>query len=197
MSKSGELCNTEFLSYEYRNNRYCSVKCRKIAVPLLAVGKIRTSQIVQCGECGKDIKRYKSRSERKQRFCNRDCYAKWDSKYKSSVEWLSKTNKVSSKIEDIVADFLDMWGVSYERQYALKHYVIDFKVGTAIVEVQGCYWHACPICFPEPNPRHKDRRARDKALATYCRNRDVPYYAIWEHDIRKGDLSALFPLIQL
>lgn len=192
-----EICQKPMRVFPSRHTRYCSRACGNIGKGITTKGKIRTSQIVQCGECGKDIKRYKSREGYNQKFCNRECYAKWDSKYKTSIEWLSKGSKKSSKIEDIVADFLDMWGVSYERQYALKHYVIDFKVGTAIVEVQGCYWHACPVCFPEPNPRHKDRRARDKALATYCRNRGIPLYQIWEHDIRKGDLSILFPLIQL
>ena len=100
-----------------------------------------------------------------------------------------------SKVEDRVANWLTVHQIEHERQPVLVRYSIDFRVGDAYIEVQGCYWHGCPQHYAEHTPRQKKQVSRDKAKATYCRNRNITLFIIWEHDIMNGNFSALNSLI--
>lgn len=60
------------------------------------------------------------------------------------------------------------------------------------VEVQGCYWHSCPVCGiqgPKVNLR------RDKSKKTYLENRGWLVVFVWEHEIRE-DLDACVRRVQ-
>jgi len=103
---------------------------------------------------------------------------------------------LQSSIEDDVAAWLFAHGLSYERQARVVHWLLDFQVGTRYIEVHGCYWHGCD-CLGKPlTKEQRDRRARDARVAGHCEHRGTPLLVIWEHDIRRGDLSALQPLLQ-
>jgi DNA mismatch endonuclease (patch repair protein) len=58
--------------------------------------------------------------------------------------------------------------------------------------VDGCYWHACPICKPRlPSTRAEfwrtkidENRRRDNRVHRKLRQRDYHVLRVWEHDLR-------------
>lgn len=193
-------CGVVFERPPCRTAKYCSEKCHHQHIPTYATGKIRSSSVVLCKYCGKSVKQFKSRNTL---FCNAECYHNWDSWYKSQpdqvqrfIEQMGDLVRPSvSKVEDTVALWLDSQGIAYERQVSVVRWSIDFKIDAAFVEVQGCYWHGCPQCFILQTPKQRKVASRDKAKATYCRNRSIPLYTIWEHDVRSNNFAALIPLL--
>jgi len=96
-----------------------------------------------------------------------------------------------SAVEDRVAAWLDDHGVAYERQRRVWFRTVDFRVGEVLIEVYGCYWHACPEHHPATTKRAVKQRGRDRALASYCQTKGIPLVIIWEHAVNAGDFSAL------
>jgi hypothetical protein len=197
-------CGTTFVVRTCRTGNYCSQECTLKAMAKKNTGSMRTSKWVACAYCGKTVKRYKSRTSMYERaFCNAECYHNWDSWHKQQPEQsriLAERRLLIqyapvSKVEDRVAAWLDAQGVTYERQASLSRYSVDFKVGSAYIEVQGCYWHGCPHCFTLLTPQQQKVATRDKAKATYCRRRGILLYTIWEHDVTHGNFAALMPLV--
>jgi G:T-mismatch repair DNA endonuclease (very short patch repair protein) len=184
---------------------YCSRQCRGAANTRLNTGVQRTSTITTCLYCGKPVKKFRSRLRDTDRaFCNNACYHAWDALYKSTPDMLARLCErlrdnfgKPSKLEDRVAQWLNDNGLPYERQTTLNVYSMDFKVGHAYIEVQGCYWHGCPACNLLYTPRQQQQQAKDRSKATYCRKRNIPLLTIWEHDIEHNNFSALAPLLQL
>lgn len=187
-----------------KEHKYCSRKCQGSATSRNNQGILRTSIVMECLYCGRSVKRFQSRlKETPRTFCDNACYHAWDALYKSTPEMLTRLADrmrenfgKPSKLEDRVATWLDIHGLSYERQSTLKVYSMDFKINNIYVEVQGCYWHGCPDCSPLYTPRQRKQQAKDRSKATYCRKRGIPLYTIWEHDIDRGDFSALHALLQ-
>lgn len=197
-----QYCGKAFTARTCRNRKYCSKECTDKGTARSRTGKIRTSRSVPCDYCGEPVKRYKSRETRKHAFCSTECYHNWDSWYKRQpeqqrrhIKWMSSLSHRTSKIEDDVANWLDGHGIAYTRQSKAAHWSMDFQVGGAYIEIQGCYWHGCYQCFILQTPRQQRVITNDKRKATYCRRRNIPLYIIWEHDIRAGNFSALEPLI--
>jgi endogenous inhibitor of DNA gyrase (YacG/DUF329 family) len=194
-------CDKEFLAFLCRApyRKYCSKPCRAKNAPR---NKKKTI-ITECAYCAAPLQRFRSRIiEYGQQFCDTKCYHAWDKEYKSTPKMLESLTKrlaegfgKPSKMEDKVADWLTQHNIAFERQVLLKVYVMDFQIGGAYLEVNGCYWHGCPTCEPTLTPRQKRRSDRDRSLSTYCARRNIPLLTIWEHDIKRGDFSALLPLL--
>jgi G:T-mismatch repair DNA endonuclease (very short patch repair protein) len=187
------------------DRKYCSRKCQNATLVDRRAKLAKGSTWARCDYCGKAIRKFKSRTKQPHVFCGNDCYHKWDAWHKSQPEQQRKFaaraikmfSSGTSKVEDMVADWLDRQELAYERQVAVVRFSMDFRVNGAFIEVQGCYWHGCPYCYLMLTPKQQKRVSRDKAKATYCRRRNIPLYYIWEHDIRKGDFSALMPLVDV
>lgn len=196
-----ERCGKSFMAFPSRKGRYCSRPCSRADAGNRNTGMIRTSKSVPCGYCGKMVKQYKSRATR---FCGADCYHAWDSLYKQTPEMKRRLalrmiamGSKPSGIEQRVAEWLTTHGIQFEQQVKVHYSLIDFKVGDTLIEVNGCYWHACAEHFPMITPMQQKRITRDKTIATYCRKRGIPLLVIWEHDIKRGDFSALANLIRV
>lgn len=194
------VCAKPFDVLQCRADRiYCSHACAMRG----NTGKMTRSTMVSCDYCGRQVKRPNSRQQTYGRtFCNTVCFHKWDALYKSSPDMLTRLAEriqaglgKPSKLEDRIADWLTVHNLVFDRQVPLKVYSMDFKVGATYIEVQGCYWHGCPDCFPLLTPRQRQQRARDKSKATYCRKRGIPLLVIWEHDVKALDFSALSSLL--
>jgi G:T-mismatch repair DNA endonuclease (very short patch repair protein) len=172
-------------------------------MPQKQTGKTHTSRTIPCGYCGKSVKQYKSRAHHQNKFCGADCYHAWDSLYKQTPDMKRKlalrtlaSGGVPSGIERRVAEWLTEHGIQFEQQVKVHYSRIDFKVGNTLIEVNGCYWHGCAEHFPMITPMQQKRITRDKTIATYCRKRNIPFLVIWEHDVKRGDFSALLGLIR-
>jgi hypothetical protein len=199
-----QQCGKTFKCPPCRNSIFCSRACASLAQSGKGTKPLRTSSIRPCDYCGKPVRKFRSREYHKHTFCNKKCYHEWDSWYKSQPEQQRKHAErlvrmrisKTSKVEDSLARWFDDHDITYKRQVNLKYCSMDFMVGNAYIEVQGCYWHGCPQCYILQTPRQRKVMSRDKAKVTYCRRRNIPLYTIWEHDIRAGNYSALEPLLQ-
>lgn len=177
VSRVCERCNTIFLAFPSRKGRYCSRRCAKLNAGVDNQGILKTSTMVQCDYCGKERKVFQCRKKPyRGTFCNMQCY-------------LSSNQ---SGAERRVAAWLDAHHIPYQRQYKLGHRTVDFWVNGMVIEVNGCYWHACAQCqFTILNDAQRRRVTSDKALHTYCEKRSIPLLTIWEHDINNDNYTAI------
>ena len=94
---------------------------------------------------------------------------------------------VRSSIEMVEAMLVNL-GASFEAQSQIDFYLVDFQVGQKVIEVQGDYWHANPIKYPDPNLWDRTQKMcvkRDKAKRTLLQRRGYQILALWETDIKK------------
>lgn len=85
---------------------------------------------------------------------------------------------------------LDAGIQGFQTEYEVGFYSLDEACpGLKIcVEVQGCYWHSCPICGLQ-GPKGNTRR--DKAKKTYLRNQGWVVVYVWEHEIRDNTEACI------
>ena len=94
----------------------------------------------------------------------------------------------NTKPELAVYSMLDELKVRYS-----KHSVIGFSKPDAVVNdrlaifVDGCYWHACPVCFDlEKLPGHRRQmRYLDHRVTNMLVTLDMGVIRVWEHEIAK------------
>jgi len=104
-------------------------------------------------------------------------------------------------LEEEAATALDALGVGHEEQPSIGRYRPDFRLedGT-ILQVMGCYWHACPIHGNSPDTnedywetkfaknRERDKRRRRDLLSEH----GVPLvFWVWEHEDVPERVAAL------
>jgi very-short-patch-repair endonuclease len=102
-----------------------------------------------------------------------------------------RPGKVSA-LENSIALYLP----TFLRQHKVGWYSLDFAdpMHKIAVEVQGCWHHSCPICFPN-SPEHKTQRmsrGNDIRKAKYLLSHGWKLINIWEHDIRNKLLLIEF-----
>ena len=89
-----------------------------------------------------------------------------------------------SKLEELVAPLLP----GFQRQYKVGYYALDFADPDRllVVEVQGCWHHACPVCYPNgpTYPKQHASLKNDRSKHTYLSNRGWRVVYLWEHEIR-------------
>lgn len=64
--------------FKDRNNHYCSKECKNKGHSNILTGKLRTSTIDCCSNCGQDVVRTRVNTN-KEIFCSTRCYAEWRS----------------------------------------------------------------------------------------------------------------------
>lgn len=165
-------CGVTFITLASRQKKYCSKQCQVDG----RKGVRRNSKEVICDNCQKPFFLPVSRLTGRN-FCSNKCYHDWDKRYKSTPKMVERMaqrirdNELGgiSKLEDRVSSWLSNHGVSHERQVRLGHYVIDFKIGNIYLEINGCYWHGCPVHYSEPTKHQIKRQGRDRSLAAYTK----------------------------
>jgi len=102
--------------------------------------------------------------------------------------------------EQLVEAYLKKIGVKYIPQKYIEGCLVDFYLPDlkTIVEVDGCYWHACEKCHPKLdswkykkyddviNCHWKDALKDNKWL-----DRGYKVIRIWEHEINRNDFSKI------
>ena len=86
-----------------------------------------------------------------------------------------------TKIEKKMKELLDALNINYVFQHSVKNIAtVDFYIPekNLIIECDGCYWHGCPIHFPE--------RIRSKDAVRDAKLNLLGYKVIrfWEHEIK-------------
>lgn len=101
--------------------------------------------------------------------------------------WINAAkDKKNTTIEQFIASKLDAQGIVYEREKRIGNYWVDFFIPAEnrIIEVNGCYWHACLQCGYGEN-EHQSRREKDAKRYATLRSKGYVVEVVWEHDIRK------------
>lgn len=117
-------CNKEFYVSKIqirRNKQYCSWNCLHSESEILSL---------PCYNCGKEIKRYKSRL-RKYNFCDSRCYNQ-KQEFGFGIVTKSKSGKsYPSRIESIFSDVLEFLNIEFKSQVFIKEdrkWTCDFTV---------------------------------------------------------------------
>ena len=97
-----------------------------------------------------------------------------------------------TSIERAVANWLTSHDVTFEAQVPIGWYKVDFYVPDAriVIEVQGCYWHACALCGFEEYGRTKGVRKRDAQKRAYLARKGYTLIELWEHEIMDGTFES-------
>lgn len=96
----------------------------------------------------------------------------------------------TSSLEVQVKKLLDTLGIQYEQQKPIGIYTADFFLPeyNLVLEIYGCYWHACPTCgysYPKKTG-YDDRRAK------YIQACGYSLFILWEHDLKNDfDINTL------
>jgi DNA mismatch endonuclease (patch repair protein) len=111
--------------------------------------------------------------------------------------------KIDTRPELAVQAHLVATGIVYS-----KHQIIrDILIGTpwnnlyqfdivienikTIIEVQGCYWHACPTHRPSSSPKMLAKRNMDNVIRNAVEGAGWKMIWAWEHDIKNGAFKEM------
>ena len=76
-------------------------------------------------------------------------------------------------------------GMKYEDQFGFCGTVVDFilREHMLVVEVDGCYWHNCQICYPGKTP-FRTRAQKEIMIAAAIAAKGYRLLRVWEHDMK-------------
>jgi very-short-patch-repair endonuclease len=87
----------------------------------------------------------------------------------------------NSSLELEIARRLISLNASFERQVKIESFRVDFVVeGTLIIEANGCYWHGCPLHYPDEAKIESDSQRISQL------EKSMPVIVIWEHDMGRS-----------
>jgi len=98
-----------------------------------------------------------------------------------------------SGLEVIVENWLSELGIPYKSEFAISRTHVDFFLPPkTIIEVQGCYWHACSVCNKTSDLTKQQLRwrRRDARRFTFLINAGYNLVLIWEHTIVNHPATA-------
>ncbi len=85
----------------------------------------------------------------------------------------------NTKPEVFISEYLESRRIKFAQQVSIGKYFVDFLVGKTIIEVFGCYWHACQECGFEDNGEIKYDRER----VDFLQSLGFRIKIVWEHTI--------------
>jgi len=110
-----------------------------------------------------------------------------------------------SKIELKTFEYLDKKKIVYRKHVHIpglligtpyKYHQFDVVIDSLkiIVEVQGCYWHGCKKCYPNPNKDQLKWILRDNEIRKIVESKGWRMIYLWEHDINNGKMDEIISL---
>ena len=77
-------------------------------------------------------------------------------------------------------------GIKFVKQQKFGRYYVDAFLPeyNLICEMQGCFFHFCPLCVDITSAKAKLKRKYDKIRELQLRSAGYDYLNIWEHEIR-------------
>lgn len=98
-------------------------------------------------------------------------------------------------IETKTYEALSELGIQYEREVAMREYVVDvfIPVLNLVIEVQGDFWHCNPEVYPGgPKTEYqRDNIIRDEQKLQYLIEHDYRILYLWEKDIHEVGAKTL------
>ncbi len=91
-----------------------------------------------------------------------------------------------TKPERIVEEVLKFLGSPYEKQKRIGLCTVDFFIPetNTVLEVMGCYWHACKQCGYE-SENHEKRREQDRRRRAFLESQGYTVEYVWEHELKE------------
>jgi very-short-patch-repair endonuclease len=99
-----------------------------------------------------------------------------------------------SALELSIAPFLP---AGFLPQVKIGHYRVDYAhpKRKIVIEVNGCFWHGCPIHSPTPtHQRQVGVQEEDLRKELFLRRRGWLVLTLWEHDIKADAVAAISAL---
>jgi G:T-mismatch repair DNA endonuclease (very short patch repair protein) len=115
-------------------------------------------------------------------------------KLRTAKLWASGVFNRETSIEKKVKEFLGSLGLTFEQQYQVKYFCMDFAFPEKkiAIECQGTYFHIDPRIYPE-GPRDAIQRrnfGRDKAKNKVCCDQQGwVIIEVWETEINDGSFK--------
>jgi very-short-patch-repair endonuclease len=105
--------------------------------------------------------------------------------------------KPTSNLEKVVADMVP-WMATQVQVGFYRVDVADPEKKIAI-EVQGCWYHSCPLCCPNgaTSVTQKQNRRNDPTKLSYLRNRGWQVIYVWEHAVVSSPSNTRALLLKL
>lgn len=98
-----------------------------------------------------------------------------------------QNNKIT-KIEEIIASFLNSEGYEFIQNKQIGRFFVDFYLpkNNLVIECDGDYWHGNPEFFKESDLNHIQLKNidRDKRKNEMLFNKNIKIIRFWEHDIK-------------
>jgi very-short-patch-repair endonuclease len=92
----------------------------------------------------------------------------------------------TSSIELLVQDWLKSAEIPFKKQYAIGLCHVDlFIEPKLVIEIQGCYYHACPQCRPSKTVHNKKAKAKDHKRFKFLLTRGYKLMLLWEHELKE------------
>lgn len=101
-----------------------------------------------------------------------------DTSIEIQVQNILNKNKIPFEKHIIIPNLL-----SGNRKY--HKFDIVLRNHKILIEVNGCYWHGCHICYKKPNNLQLKKINRDKKMREDILKSDWMLIEIWEHDLMK------------
>lgn len=107
-------------------------------------------------------------------------------KWRIPLRWRKHNRKRKrSNYEKLVEGWLKEDKVKYKREAPIGQCHADFLIGKTIVELNGCYWHLCLECFPNPTTAQKKARLKDHYRYKFFRSKGYNVVVIRGHELDK------------
>lgn len=150
---------------------------------ILKKKRILRSQILGVDEVdGNTMQRHYSEATKTRRAFKIEHFG---SKSKSSA-----TEGVETSIEKFVREILEENKIPFKEQKQIRFINVDFFLPEqgAIIQVHGCYWHACKECYPA-GPKNNIQRKnieKDKVANEIIDGSGYKLIEIWHHEIENN-----------
>ncbi len=115
---------------------------------------------------------------------------KFEQRYNFKYYYTRKVSQKETLPEKIIRETLETLGVEHTPQFGFKGFLMDFHISntTLFIEVQGDFWHANPLTFPNGPLFYvqKDNVRRDNIKRRIAKDNGYWVWYIWEHDIHNN-----------
>ena len=90
----------------------------------------------------------------------------------------------TSSLELLVYSWLLADGIPFRKEVKVGRCHIDIVLGKKLaLEICGCWWHFCNICYPNPTKKMQMKRFRDIRRYNFIRKKGYDLYPFWEHEL--------------
>lgn len=117
-------------------------------------------------------------------------------KKKTGITWsaIRKANKKrkASGLEIKFYQLLTEAGIKFKKEKCIGRCHVDIFIEPNLaIELNGCYWHGCQKCFPNPSATQKKARIKDAKRYLFFQKKEFKVVVLWECDIEANPDKAI------